>query len=115
VAGSLLAFWCGEFVNSYVMARMKVWTAGRFLWTRTVGSTLVGQAVDSVIFQTVAFAGVWPAALLLRVIFWNFAVKVAYEALATPLTYAIVGALKRREQEDYYDRGTDFNPFRVRL
>ncbi len=111
VAGSLIAFWCGEFVNSYVMAKMKIWTGGQFLWTRTIGSTMVGQAVDTVLFQTIAFAGVWETGLLLRVIVWNYTAKVLYEALATPLTYAVVGFLKKAEQEDYYDYDTDFNPF----
>ncbi len=111
VVGSLIAFWCGEFVNSYVMAKMKIWTGGRYLWTRTIGSTMVGQAVDTVLFQTIAFAGVWDTGLLLRVIVWNYTAKVLYEALATPLTYAVVGFLKKAEQEDYYDYDTDFNPF----
>lgn len=114
VAGSLIAFWCGEFVNSYVMAKMKILTGGQYLWTRTIGSTLVGQAVDTVLFQTIAFAGVWETPLLLRVIFWNYTAKVLYEALATPITYAVVGFLKRAEQEDYYDYDTDFNPFTLR-
>ena len=115
VVGSLIAFLCGEFVNSYIMARMKIATQGRHLWMRTIGSTIAGQAVDSMLFQVLAFAGVWPAALLVRVIIWNFIIKVGYEALATPVTYAIVGALKRSEQEDHYDHGTNFNPFRIRL
>lgn len=114
VAGSLIAFWCGEFVNSYVMAKMKILTGGQYLWTRTIGSTLVGQAVDTVLFQTIAFAGVWETPLLLRVILWNYAAKVLYEALATPITYTVVGFLKRAEQEDYYDYDTDFNPFTLR-
>jgi len=114
VAGSLIAFWCGEFVNSYVMAKMKIWTGGQFLWTRTIGSTMVGQAVDTVLFQTIAFAGVWDTGLLLRVIVWNYTAKVLYEALATPLTYAVVGFLKKAEQEDYYDYDTDFNPFALK-
>jgi len=114
VVGSLLAFWCGEFVNSYVMAKMKVWTGGRWLWTRTIGSTVLGQAVDTALFQTIAFAGVWETGLLIRVIVWNYVVKVSYEALATPITYAVVGFLKRAEQEDYYDYDTDFNPFTLR-
>jgi len=113
VFGSLLAFWCGEFVNSFIMAKMKVWTAGRHLWTRTIGSTIAGQAVDSLLFQVLAFAGAWPAGLLARVIFWNFVLKVGYEALATPLTYFVVNRLKKAEQEDFYDRDTDFNPFRI--
>ena len=115
VVGSLIAFLCGEFVNSYIMARMKIATQGRHLWMRTIGSTIAGQAVDSMLFQVLAFAGVWPAALLVRVIIWNFIIKVGYEALATPITYTIVGALKKSEQEDYYDHGTNFNPFRIRL
>lgn len=114
VVGSLLAFWCGEFVNSYVMAKMKILTCGQYLWTRTIGSTMVGQAVDTVLFQTIAFAGVWETPLLLRVILWNYTAKVLYEALATPITYAVVGFLKRAEQEDYYDYDTDFNPFTLR-
>jgi len=114
VVGSLIAFWCGEFVNSYVMAKMKIWTGGRYLWTRTISSTMVGQAVDTVLFQTIAFAGVWDTGLLLRVIAWNYTAKVLYEALATPLTYAVVGFLKKAEQEDYYDYDTDFNPFALK-
>ncbi|OQA24739.1 MAG: hypothetical protein BWY59_02060 [Verrucomicrobia bacterium ADurb.Bin345] len=115
VLGSLIAFWCGTFTNAYVMARMKVITRGKHLWARTIGSTIAGQAVDSLLFQLIAFAGVWPAALLIRVILWNFALKVLYEALATPATYAIVGFLKRAEDEDVYDLRTDFNPFRIGL
>ena len=115
VVGSLIAFLCGEFVNSFIMAKMKIATQGRHLWMRTIGSTIAAQAVDSMLFQVLAFAGVWPAALLVRVIIWNFIIKVGYEALATPVTYAIVGALKRSEQEDHYDHGTNFNPFRIRL
>lgn len=115
VTGSLIAFWCGSFANAYIMAKMKVWSKGRHLWMRTIGSTIVGQAVDSVLFQCIAFAGAWPTALLLRVIMWNFILKVAYEAIATPWTYAIVGFLKKHENEDVYDHATEFNPFRVRL
>lgn len=115
VAASLIAFWCGEFVNAYILAKMKIWTGGRWLWTRTLGSTVVGQAVDTALFQVVAFAGVWEPSLLWRVIVWNYAVKVAYEALATPLTYAVVRFLKRAEQEDYYDYDTNFNPFALRV
>ncbi|MCS6831242.1 MAG: queuosine precursor transporter [Armatimonadota bacterium] len=114
VAGSLIAFWCGEFVNSYVMAKMKVWTGGQFLWTRTIGSTIVGQAVDTALFQIIAFAGVWDGGLLLRVMLWNYTAKVLYETLATPITYAVVHFLKRAEQEDYYDYDTNFNPFALR-
>ncbi|GIV15876.1 MAG: transporter [Armatimonadota bacterium] len=114
VAGSLIAFWCGEFANSYVMAKMKILTGGQFLWTRTIGSTVIGQAVDTILFQTIAFAGVWDTKLLLRVILWNYTAKVLYEAIATPITYAVVGFLKRAEQEDYYDYDTNFNPFALK-
>lgn len=115
VAASLIAFLVGEFTNSYVMARMKVWSKGRWLWTRTIGSTIVGEGLDSLLFQALAFGGVWPLALLIRVSFWNYAVKVAIEALATPVTYSIVARLKRAEQEDFYDRHTDFNPFTLKV
>ena len=115
VLGSLIAFLCGDFVNSFIMAKLKIATRGRHLWMRTIGSTLAGQAVDSLLFQVLAFAGIWPTELLVRVIAWNFIIKVGYEALATPLTYAIVGALKKSEQEDFYDHHTNFNPFQIRL
>lgn len=111
VVGSIVAFWVGDFANSYVMAKMKIWTEGRFLWTRTIGSTVVGQGVDSLIFYPVAFAGIWQTDTLLKVVAFNWAFKVAVEALFTPLTYFVVGWLKRAEQEDYYDRKTDFTPF----
>jgi uncharacterized integral membrane protein (TIGR00697 family) len=113
VAASLTAFWAGDFVNSYVLARLKVKTAGRFLWLRTIGSTVVGQGVDSLIFYPLAFLGEWPAPLVLAVMTSNFLIKVAVEAAMTPLTYQVVGFLKRAEGEDYYDRGTDFNPFKI--
>ncbi len=113
VLASLIAFWVGEFSNSYIMAKMKILTRGRRLWMRTIGSTIVGQGLDSLLFQIIAFGGVWPLALILRVTLWNYILKVAYEVLATPLTYAAVRALKRAEQEDYYDRGTNFSPFRL--
>ena len=115
VAGSLVAFFAGEFLNSYVLAKMKLWTDGRWLWTRTVGSTVVGEAVDTAVFVLVAFAGVLPAGLLQAVILSNYVVKVAFEVVLTPATYAVVGFLKRAEQEDYYDRDTDFNPFRLEV
>ena len=114
VAASLTAFWVGEFANSYVMARMKVWTQGRFLWTRTIGSTIVGEGLDSLIFYPLAFAGVWPAQLLLTVMASNFALKVGWEAALTPVTYRIVGWLKRAEGVDIYDIGTDFTPFTLK-
>ncbi len=114
VAASMLAFWAGDFINSLVLAKMKVWTAGRMLWTRTVGSTVTGQAVDSVIFYPVAFAGLWSSETIVRVIAFNWIFKVAVEVLLTPLTYFIVGRLKRIEDVDYFDRDTDFNPFSLK-
>jgi uncharacterized integral membrane protein (TIGR00697 family) len=113
VAASLAAFWAGDFVNSYVLAKLKLKTAGRFLWLRTIGSTVVGQGVDSLIFYPLAFLGEWPASLVLAVMTSNFLLKVAVEAAMTPATYWVVGFLKRAEREDYYDRGTDFNPFKI--
>ena len=113
VAASLAAFWAGDFVNSYVLARLKVKTAGRFLWLRTIGSTVVGQGVDSLIFYPLAFLGEWPAPLVLAVMTSNFLIKVGVEAAMTPVTYWVVGFLKRAEREDYYDSGTDFNPFKI--
>ena len=113
VFASIVAFWAGEFANSYVLARMKIWTQGRHLWARTIGSTLVGQGIDSLIFYPLAFYGVWDNATLLVVLGTQFALKVAWEALLTPVTYAVVGFLKRREGVDVYDRGTDFTPFKA--
>jgi len=114
-AASVAAFWAGEFANAYVLARMKVWTKGRYLWTRTIGSTVVGQAVDSLIFYPVAFLGVWDTQLVLTVMVTNYLVKVAWEALLTPVTYQIVGFMKQREAIDVYDLDTDFTPFRTRV
>lgn len=114
VFASLIAFWAGELVNAYIMARMKVWTQGRHLWTRTIGSTIFGQGVDSIIFYPLAFMGVWSNELLLGVMLSNFALKVAWEALLTPVTYRAVGFLKKAEQEDYYDTETNFTPFSVK-
>lgn len=115
VFASMLAFWAGELVNSYVLARMKLWTRGRHLWTRTIGSTLAGQGVDSLIFYPLAFYGVWSGALLVEVLLTQWALKVGWEALLTPVTYAAVGFLKRREGVDVYDERTDFTPFRARV
>jgi uncharacterized integral membrane protein (TIGR00697 family) len=113
VLASLVAFWAGELCNSYVLARLKVATSGRWLAARTIGSTIVGEGVDSLIFYTVAFYGTWPGDQLLTVMTSNYAIKVGWEAISTPITYRIVAALKRAEQVDWYDRGTDFNPFRL--
>lgn len=114
VLASLIAFWAGELVNSYVLAKMKLATKGRFLWMRTIGSTLAGEALDSMIFYTIAFYGVWSNDLLLTVMATNYLIKCGWEALATPITYRIVNWLKRVEHEDYYDRDTDFNPFTLK-
>lgn len=108
---SLIGYFCGEFANSFTLARMKVLTEGRALWARTIGSTLVGEACDTLVFYPLAFYGTWSDQLLLSVMLANYVIKVGWEVVATPLTYAIVGALKRAEQEDYYDRDTDFTPF----
>ena len=111
VLASIAAFWAGEFVNSFVLAKMKVWTEGKRLWTRTIGSTVVGQAVDSEIFYPVAFLGVWDTATVVTVMVTNWALKVAWEALLTPVTYAVVGWMKAREGVDVYDSDTEFSPF----
>jgi hypothetical protein len=110
LAASFLAYLVGEFANAYILAKMKIATEGRFLWTRTIGSTLVGQGVDSAIFIVIAFAGVIPTGALLTAIVTQWLVKSGYEALATPLTYFVVGFLKRREGVDTYDTETRFNP-----
>jgi uncharacterized integral membrane protein (TIGR00697 family) len=112
---SLLGYWCGEFVNSFTLARMKVLTRGRWLWTRTIGSTLVGEAADTLIFYPLAFYGVWNNGLLLAVMGANYCIKVGWEVLATPVTYRVVNRLKRAEQEDYFDDRTDFNPFTLKV
>jgi queuosine precursor transporter len=111
VVASLVAFWAGEFTNSYTLAKMKLWTDGKWLWTRTVGSTIAGQFVDTALVIFIAFAGSasWPT--MLSLMFWGYLSKVIYEALATPITYSVVNVLKRAEGIDVYDRDTDFNPF----
>jgi hypothetical protein len=114
VLGSMAAFWCGSFLNAWIMARMKVWMNGRHLWMRTIGSTICAEGVDSLLFTTIAFGGVWPWPLIGQVIFWNFLLKTGYEILATPLTYFIVRRLKRAEHSDPFDVHTDFSPFRFR-
>ena len=115
VFASMVAFWAGEFANSYVLARMKVWTKGKHLWSRTIGSTFVGQGVDSLIFYPLAFYGIWESGLLLQVLLIQWALKVGWEVLLTPVTYAVVGALKRQEGVDVYDEATNFTPFRTRV
>ncbi len=117
VLASVCAFWAGEFVNSYVMARMKLWSDGRHLWARTIGSTVLGEGVDSLIFYPLAFLGAegFTPGLVVTVMLTQWALKVAWEVVLTPLTYAIVGALKRAEGVDVFDRDTDFTPFRARV
>jgi uncharacterized integral membrane protein (TIGR00697 family) len=114
VSASIVGFWAGDFVNAYVLARMKVWTRGRWLWTRTIGSTIVGQAVDSVIFYPIAFLGIWQGETLVRTIMFNWSFKVLVEIVLTPVTYAVIGWLKSREHEDYYDVDTNFTPFSLK-
>jgi len=114
VLASLTAFWAGEFANSFVLAKMKISTGGRFLWVRTIGSTIAGEAVDSIIFYPIAFLGTWPTEQVVRVLLSNYVLKVLWEVLATPITYRVVNFLKRVEHEDYYDRETDFNPFTLK-
>jgi len=113
VAASMTAFWVGEFANSFVLARMKVLTKGKHLWTRTIGSTVVGQGLDSLIFYPLAFYGLagWPPEQLVQVVLSQWAIKTAWEAALTPVTYLAVGALKRREGVEVFDESTDFSPF----
>ena len=111
VAASVIAFWAGEFVNSFVLAKMKILTGGSKLWTRTIGSTVFGQAVDSAIFYPIAFLGTWSNAQVLTVLITNWGLKVLWEVLLTPVTYAVVGWLKAREGVEVFDTGTDFSPF----
>src|SRR5437660_903425 len=111
VVASLVAFWAGEFTNSYTLAKMKLWTNGKWLWTRTVGSTITGQFVDTTTVILIAFGGRESWSTIGSLIFWSYWFKVLYEAAATPITYWIVNNLKRAEGIDVYDRGTNFNPF----
>lgn len=117
VIASMTAFCVGEFANSYVLARMKLWTGGRMLWARTIGSTVVGQGLDSLIFYPLAFYGLagWPPEQLMQVVLSQWLIKTAWEAALTPFTYAVVGTLKRREGVDVFDEGTDFNPFAAKV
>lgn len=111
VAASMFAYWVGDFVNSYVMAKMKLWTQGRFLWTRTIGSTACGQAADSLLFYPIAFYGIWTNDALIAVVIFNFTMKLTVEVLFTPITYFVVNRLKRAENVDTFDFDTDFTPF----
>jgi uncharacterized integral membrane protein (TIGR00697 family) len=111
VGASILAYFVGEFTNSFVLAKLKVLTEGKALWVRTIGSTMAGEAIDTLVFYPLAFIGLWDSDLLLKVMLGNYVVKVGWEVLATPLTYKVVAYLKRVESEDYFDRDTKFTPF----
>ena len=111
IARSIFAFWVGDFANSYVLAKMKLWTRGRHLWTRTISSTVIGQGLDSVLFYPLAFLGIWAPSEMMKIVLFNWVFKVSVETVLTPVTYAVVGFLKRAEKEDYFDTDTNFTPF----
>ncbi len=115
VFASITAFFVGELANSYVLAKMKIQTEGRYLWLRTIGSTIVGEGVDSAVFYPVAFFGVWSNDLLVQVLVSNYVIKVGWEAMITPITYKTVNFLKKAEHEDYYDHETNFTPFSIQV
>jgi queuosine precursor transporter len=112
---SMFSFCCGSFTNSYALAKMKIWTKGRYLWMRTIGSTAAGELVDSSLFYMLAFYGIWPTHEIVQVALAQYILKTSWEALATPLTYFVVNFLKRKENEDYYDTHTNFTPFKVKV
>ena len=112
--GSMIAFWCGSFANSYTLAKMKIRTQGRWLWSRTIGSTLVGELIDSSLFYFIAFYGIWATGDLVKIVIAQYILKTTWEIVMTPLTYRVVAFLKRVENEDYYDRGTNFTPFSLK-
>jgi len=112
--GSMIAFWCGSFANSYTLAKMKIWTQGRWLWSRTIGSTLVGELIDSSLFYFIAFYGIWATGDLVKIVIAQYILKTTWEIVMTPVTYRVVAFLKRVENEDYYDRGTNFTPFSLK-
>ena len=114
IGASIIAFWCGSFVNSYVLAKMKIWTSGRWLWTRLIGSTVCGELVDTALFYSIAFGGLWKNSDLIQVALDQYVLKSLWEVIAVPLTYRVVAFLKRAEQEDYYDRHTNFTPFSLK-
>ena len=114
VFASLIAYFAGEFSNSYIMAKMKIWTKGKFLWMRTISSTIVGEGIDTILFVIIAFYGLMPNSLLLAIVVSNYVFKVGMETLLTPFTYIIVNFLKKKEHEDYYDTNTNFNPFSIK-
>jgi uncharacterized integral membrane protein (TIGR00697 family) len=112
--GSMIAFWCGSFSNAYVLAKMKLRTQGRWLWTRTIGSTVVGEAVDTALFYVIAFYGIWATADLIKIAIAQYVLNTSWEILMTPVTYRVVAFLKRAENEDHYDRHTNFSPFSLK-
>jgi queuosine precursor transporter len=114
VVASLIAYWCGEFANSFVLAKLKLVTKGKYLWTRTIASTVIGQAVDTTIVMFIAFYGLQPVSVITKLAISGYLIKVVYETLMTPVTYAVVNFLKRKEGVDYFDYGTDFSPFVTR-
>lgn len=111
VLASIVAYFAGEFINSFVLAKLKIQTKGRYLWMRTIGSTLIGQLIDTVLFCVIAFYGLLPTEVLVAIIVSNYVFKLSIEVLFTPVTYKVVNWLKRKEHEDYFDKKTDFNPF----
>ena len=113
--GSMIAFWCGSFANSYTLAKMKIWTGGKWLWTRTIGSTMIGELVDSALFYFIAFYGIWATADVIKIAIAQYVLKTLWEIVMTPVTYRVVAYLKRVENEDYYDRNTNFTPFQVKV
>jgi uncharacterized integral membrane protein (TIGR00697 family) len=113
--GSMIAFWCGSFSNSYVMAKMKIWSRGRFLWVRTIGSTLVGELLDSGLFYFIAFYGVWETGDIIKVAMAQYVLKTGWEIAMTPVTYRVISFLKKAEDEDYYDTDTNFTPFSIKV
>jgi len=112
--GSMIAFWCGSFANSFTLAKMKIWTGGKYLWSRTIGSTLVGELIDSSLFYFIAFYGIWATGDLVKIVIAQYILKTGWEIVMTPVTYRVVAFLKRVENEDYYDRGTNFTPFSLK-
>jgi len=112
VGASLIAYFAGEFINSFILAKLKIITKGRWLWIRTIGSTIAGELIDTLLFCFIAFYGLYPNKLLLAIIISNYVFKVGLEIILTPATYKIVRFLKYRENEDYYDYKTNFNPFK---
>jgi uncharacterized integral membrane protein (TIGR00697 family) len=112
--GSMIAFWCGSFANAYALAKMKLWTKGKWLWTRTIGSTIVGELIDSALFYFIAFYGIWATGDIVKIAIAQYILKTSWEIVMTPVTYKVVAFLKRAESEDYYDRNTDFSPFTLK-